>query len=102
MKDERSQRLILKAIRATEMHMAQSCIAMEILQGISIHSVGKLDLGSAALPKNAFPGKGIRRRAYGSLAEIFFPVYEKTAGIIYNTNNSWLLSVVNLLLSRKV
>ena len=41
-KDERSQRLILKAIRATEMHMAQSCIAMGILQGISIHSVGKL------------------------------------------------------------
>ena len=41
-KDERSQRLILKAIRATEMHMVQSCIAMGILQGIFVYSVGKL------------------------------------------------------------
>ena len=64
-----------------------------------IHSFGwKTDLGSAALPKNAFPGKGIRRRAYGSLAEIFFPVYGKTAGIVYNTNNSGATGYVRNLL----
>jgi hypothetical protein len=37
----------------------------------------KTDLGSAALPKNSFPWKGIRGCVNGPLAEIFFLFMEK-------------------------
>ena len=38
---ERPRRKVLEAVRAIEMHMALSCIAMGILQSISIHFIGK-------------------------------------------------------------
>ena len=41
-KNERSRKNILKAVRAIEMHMVISCIAMGILQIISVCSYGKL------------------------------------------------------------
>ena len=40
---ERSRRNILKAVRATEMHMILSCIAMGILQTLSVLSAGKVE-----------------------------------------------------------
>ena len=41
-KDERSRRNILKAVRATEIHMILPCVAMGILHSVLICSVGKL------------------------------------------------------------
>lgn len=39
--NERSRKIILKTVRATEMHMAVTCVAMGIHQRISICSSGK-------------------------------------------------------------
>lgn len=55
-KDERSRRNILKVVWATEMHMALSCIAMGILQCVSICSVGKMS--SDQLRYQRTPPKG--------------------------------------------
>lgn len=41
-KDETSRKKVLEAVRATEMHMALSCIAMELLQSLSISCIGKV------------------------------------------------------------
>lgn len=42
-KDENARRKILKTVRAIEMHMLLSCIAMGILQVLSIHLTGTVD-----------------------------------------------------------
>ena len=39
---EKSRRKVLEAVRATEMHMALSCIAMGILQGLSVSYTGEI------------------------------------------------------------
>ena len=54
--DERSRQNILKAVRAVEMHMALSYIAMGILQSISVCSLGKLS--SDRLRYQRTPSKG--------------------------------------------
>jgi len=41
-KDEKARKKVLEAVRAIEMHMALSCIAMGILQSLSIHFIGKI------------------------------------------------------------
>lgn len=41
-KEEKPREKVLTAVRALEMHMALSCIAMGILQGISICFIGKV------------------------------------------------------------
>ena len=76
-KDERSQRLILKAIRATEMHMAQSCIAMGILQGISIHSVGKLTSDQLRYQRTPSRGRVSEGALMAHLRKYFFLFMEK-------------------------
>ncbi len=55
-KGERSRRNILKAVRATETHMALSCIAMGILQGVYVYSVGKMS--SEQLRYQRIPSRG--------------------------------------------
>lgn len=40
--DEKAREKVLKAVRAIEMHMALSCIAMGILQSLSIRFIGKI------------------------------------------------------------
>ena len=42
---EKSRRKVLEAVRATEMHMALSCIAMGILQSLSICFIGESSPG---------------------------------------------------------
>lgn len=54
--DEKSRQNILKAVRATEMHMAIACIAMGILQSLSIDYIGKLD--STQIRYQRTPSKG--------------------------------------------
>ncbi len=45
------------------------------------------ELRPAPLPKNPGKRKGIGSCPHASPAEIFFPVYGKTAGITQNANN---------------
>ncbi len=71
-KDERSQRLILKAVRATEMHMVQSCIAMGILQGISICSVGKLSSDQLRYQRTPSRGRVSEAAIMAHLRKYFF------------------------------
>lgn len=54
--DEKSRKKVLETVRAVEMHMALSCIAMGILQGLSIYSIGKVS--SSHLRYQRTPSKG--------------------------------------------
>lgn len=56
MEGEKERRNILMAARATEMHMALSCIAMGILQSISVCSLGKVS--SVHLRYQGTPSRG--------------------------------------------
>ena len=53
---EKSRRKVLETVRAIEMHMALSCIAMGILQSLSIRSIGKVS--SSQLRYQRTPSKG--------------------------------------------
>ena len=55
-KDEKSREKILEAVRAIEMHMALSCIAMGILQSLSIRFIGKVS--SSQIRYQRTPSKG--------------------------------------------
>lgn len=52
--DEKSQEKILEAVRAIGMHMALSCIAIGILQSLSICFYWKIKFQSDTLPENNF------------------------------------------------
>jgi hypothetical protein len=54
--------------------------------------------GTAALSEGSLQRESIRSGPHGSLEEIFFPVYGKTARIAYNTNNSRATGYVRNLL----
>ena len=54
--EEKSREKVLSAVRAIEMHMAMSCIAMGILQSISICFIGKVS--SSHLRYQRTPSKG--------------------------------------------
>ena len=54
---ERPRRKVLEAVRAIEMHMALSCIAMGILQGISIHFIGKVSSGQIRYQRTPSRGR---------------------------------------------
>ena len=55
-KNEKSRKKVLEAVRAIEMHMALSCIAMGILQSLSIYFIGKVR--SSQLRYQRTPSKG--------------------------------------------
>ena len=55
-KDEKSREKILEAVRAIEMHMVLSCIAMGILQSLSIRFIGKVS--SIQIRYQRTPSKG--------------------------------------------
>lgn len=54
--DEKSQERILEAVRAIEMHMVLSCVAMGILQTLSIRFIGKVS--SSQIRYQRTPSKG--------------------------------------------
>ncbi len=54
---ERPRRKVLEAVRAIEMHMALSCIAMGILQSISIHFIGKVSSGQIRYQRTPSRGR---------------------------------------------
>lgn len=55
-KGEKPRRKVLDAVRAIEMHMALSCIAMGILQSLSIRYIGKIS--SSQIRYQRTPSKG--------------------------------------------
>ena len=79
--DEKSQEKILEAVRAIEMHMALSCIAMGILQSLSIRFIGKVS--SSQIRYQRTPSRG--RVSEGTLMHYFrkhfFRLMEKKPGL---------------------
>ena len=74
--DEKSQEKILKTIRAIEMHMALSCIAMGILQSLSIRYIGKIS--SRQIRYQRTPSKG--RVSEGALMHYFRKYFFRLLG----------------------
>ena len=56
-KDEKSQEKILEAVRAIEMHMVLSCIAMGILQSLSIRFIGKVSSSQIRYQRTSSKGR---------------------------------------------
>ena len=84
---ETARKRILEVVRATEMHIALSCIAMGLLQSLFIFSIGKVK--SSQLRYQRTPSR--ERVSEGALMlflETFFPTYVTNARIAYNANNS--------------
>lgn len=75
--DERSRQNILKAVRAIEMHMALSCIAMGILQSISICSLGKLSSDQLRYQRTPSKGRVSEAALMVHLRKYFFLFMEK-------------------------
>lgn len=76
-KDERSRRNILKAVRATKLHMVRSCIAMGILQSISICSAGKLSSNQLRYQRTPSKGRVSEAALMVHLRNYFFRFMEK-------------------------
>lgn len=75
--DEKSRQNILKAVRAIEMHMAQSCIAMGILQSISVSSLGKLSSNQLRYQRTPSKGRVSEAALMAHLRKYFFLFMEK-------------------------
>jgi hypothetical protein len=82
---EESRKKVLETVRAIEMHMALSCIAMGIFQSLSICLIRKV--GSGQFRYQRTPSKG-----RVSEADIMYYLRKyfsaPKAGITHNTNNS--------------
>ena len=76
-KDKKSRQNILKAVRAIEMHMAQSCIAMGILQSISVSSLGKLSSNQLRYQRTPSKGRVSEAALMAHLRKYFFLFMEK-------------------------
>ena len=75
--DEKSRQNILKAVRAIEMHMAQSCIAMGILQSISVSSLEKLSSNQLRYQRTPSKGRVSEAALMAHLRKYFFLFMEK-------------------------
>lgn len=76
-KDEMSRRNILKATRAIEMHMAVSCIAMGILQSISVCWLGKVSSDQLRYQRTPSKGRVSEAALIAHLRKYFFLFMEK-------------------------
>ena len=76
-KDKKSRQNILKAVRAIEMHMAQSCIAMGILQSISVSSLEKLSSNQLRYQRTPSKGRVSEAALMAHLRKYFFLFMEK-------------------------
>lgn len=76
-KDERGRRNILKAVRATELHMVLSCIAMGILQNISVCSAGKVSSNQLRYQRTPSRGRVSEAALMVYLRNYFFLFMEK-------------------------
>ena len=86
-KDKKSRKKVLEAARATEMHMALSCIAMGILQSLSINYIEKISSDQSHYQR--IPSLG--RVSEATLMHYFrkhFSPFGTKARIMHNANNT--------------
>ena len=69
---EKSRRKVLEAVRATEMHMALSCIAMGILQGLSVSYTGEISPGQLRYQRTPARGRVSEAAVMHYLRKYFF------------------------------
>ena len=74
---EKSRRKILEAIRATEIHMSLSCIAMGILQGLSICFIGEIRPGQLRYQRTPSRGRVSEAAIMDYLRKHFFRLLGK-------------------------
>lgn len=86
-KDGNARKKILEAVRATEMHIALSCIAMGILQSVSIHFIGTVSSDQLRYQRTPSRERVSESALIYYLRKHFSPYGTKTR-IIHNTNNS--------------
>lgn len=69
---EKSRKKVLEAVRAIEMHIALSCIAMGILQSISILYIGKVNSGQLRYQRTPSKGRVSEATVMSYLRKHFF------------------------------
>lgn len=69
---EKSRRKVLEAVRATEMHMALSCIAMGILQGLSVSYTGEISPSQLRYQRTPARGRVSEAAVMHYLRKYFF------------------------------
>ena len=69
---EKSRRKVLDAVRATEMHMALSCIAMGILQGLSVSYTGEISPSQLRYQRTPARGRVSEAAVMHYLRKYFF------------------------------
>ena len=79
--DEKSRKKVLEAVRATEMHMALSCIAMGILQSLSIRYIGKVSSGQIRYQRTPSSGRVSEAVIMHYLRKHFFRLLGKQPGL---------------------
>ena len=85
--NEKSRRKVLETVRAIEMHMALSCIAMGILQSVSIRFAGEFHPGQIRYQRTPSRG-GCQKPLSCTICGNIFPPFRKTARIMHNADNS--------------
>ncbi len=75
--NEKDRRCILKAVRATEMHMVISCVAIGILQSLSVNLEGTLNSGQLRCQRTPARGRVSEAALMHHLRKYFFLFMEK-------------------------
>lgn len=74
---ERERSNILKTVRAIEVHMVLSCVAMGILQSLSVYSIGKLSSDQLRYQRTPSKGRVSEAALMAYLRKYFFLFMEK-------------------------
>ena len=77
MENEKSRRKVLETVRAIEMHMALSCIAMGILQSVSIRFTGEFHPGQIRYQRTPSRGRVSEAAVMHYLRKHFFRLLGK-------------------------
>jgi len=85
---EKPRKKILEAVRAIEIHMALSYIAMGILQSLSIRFIGKISSSQIRYQRTPFKGRVSEATLMHYFRKHFFQTIKPKARIIHNTDNS--------------
>ena len=74
---EKSRRKVLEAVRAIEMHMALSCIAMGILQSLSICFIGEISPGQLRCQRTPSRGRVSEAAVMHYFRKYFFCLFNR-------------------------
>ena len=79
--DEHARQKVLEAVRAIEMHMALSCIAMGILQSVTICFIGKVSSSQIRYQRTPSRGRVSEAAVMHYLRKYFFQLLGKQPGL---------------------